>query len=226
MAMHIDPNWNFEEAVTAAYNYYQGSGVMARGSQFNVIRNWGNVVGKKRALGDLRTYIGECKTKKEAADDLGISVSTLRRLEQFFEALPEKKYDVALSFAGEERNYVKEVADSLSRDGIKVFYDEYEEVDMWGKNLILHLEEVFTKDVGCVVIFASKNYANKAYPCLEKDAALATAINSKKEYILMGKFDNTRIPGISSAIKYIDLKKVPPEKFAFLISQKLKNLRI
>jgi hypothetical protein len=51
---------------------------MARRSQFNVIRNWGNVVGKKRAVGDLRTYIGECKTKKEAADDLGISVSTCR----------------------------------------------------------------------------------------------------------------------------------------------------
>jgi hypothetical protein len=78
MAMHIDPNWNFEEVVTAAYKFYLGSGVMARRSQFNVIRNWGNVVGKKRAVGDLRTYIGECKTKKEAADDLGISVSTCR----------------------------------------------------------------------------------------------------------------------------------------------------
>jgi len=226
MAMPIDSNWNFEEAVIAAYDFYRGDGVMARGRQFDVLRNWGNVVGKKRALGDLHAFIKESETKNHAAERLGISVSTLRRLELFFEDLPEKRFDVALSFAGEERDYVKKVAESLLKNGINVFYDEYEEVDMWGKNLILHLEEVFSKDVGCVVIFASKSYAEKAYPCLEKDAALATAINSKKEYILMGKFDDTRIPGISPTIKYVDLKKMQPEKFASLIIQKLKKLHI
>ncbi|MGP8049154.1 MAG: hypothetical protein ACLPYB_00960 [Desulfobaccales bacterium] len=37
----------------------------------------------------------------------------------------EKQFDVALSFAGEDRKYVEEVASNLRKMGIKVFYDKY-----------------------------------------------------------------------------------------------------
>ena len=35
------------------------------------------------------------------------------------------EYDVAFSFAGERREYDREVATELRKNGIKVFYDEY-----------------------------------------------------------------------------------------------------
>jgi len=35
------------------------------------------------------------------------------------------RYDVSLSFAGEDRNYVRKVASKLTKAGIRVFYDEY-----------------------------------------------------------------------------------------------------
>jgi trimeric autotransporter adhesin len=139
---------------------------------------------------------------------------------------PGKKYHVALSFAGEERKYVKVVADTLKDSGINVFFDEYAEVELWGKNLILNFEEIFSKYTSSVVIFASKNYVKKVYPSFEKDAALATAINAEKEYILMGRFDDTPIPGILPTIKYINLQEKSAEEFASLIIQKLKMLRI
>lgn len=44
-------------------------------------------------------------------------------------------YDVALSFAGEDREYVEEVAIVLKRFGVRVFYDKFEETELWGKNL-------------------------------------------------------------------------------------------
>ena len=47
---------------------------------------------------------------------------------------PEPEYQVALSFAGEQRGYVKAVASALKR-GVGVFYDEDSEIDLWGKNL-------------------------------------------------------------------------------------------
>lgn len=143
-----------------------------------------------------------------------------------FENHPGKKYHVGLSFAGEERDYVKIVFETLVKNGVSVFYDDNEEVEMWGKNLAVYLPEVFSKDVGCVVIFASKNYIKKAYPSLEKDAALTTAIYSKKEYILVGKFDDIQIPGILSTIKNINLENMPGEKFASLIILKLQRLKI
>ena len=46
------------------------------------------------------------------------------------------EYDVALSFAGEDREYVEQVALFLKKKNIAVFYDYFEEVDLWGKNLI------------------------------------------------------------------------------------------
>ena len=36
----------------------------------------------------------------------------------------EFTYDVALSFAGEQRAYVEHVADCLRARGVRVFYDE------------------------------------------------------------------------------------------------------
>jgi len=51
----------------------------------------------------------------------------------------DKQFDVALSFAGEDREYVEQVADMLRRMGIQVFYDKYELVTLWGKNLYDYL---------------------------------------------------------------------------------------
>jgi hypothetical protein len=150
----------------------------------------------------------------------------LSRLEKFYSDLPEKKYDVALSFAGEQRDYVEKVAEALYKKGVEVFYDDYEEIDMWGQNLVTHLEDVFMNKAASVVIFVSKEYAEKAYPRLEKDAAVSTAINLKTEYILPARFDDTRIPGISPTLKYIDLRKITAEKFALKIVDKLKQMRI
>lgn len=46
-------------------------------------------------------------------------------------------YDVVLSFAGEDREYVEECADILTALGIKVFYDSYEQDVLWEKIYIL-----------------------------------------------------------------------------------------
>jgi len=59
-----------------------------------------------------------------------------------FDSSNTYEYDVALSFAGEDREYIEKVADKLDQDGIKVFYDKFEEIDLWGKNLYDHLDDV------------------------------------------------------------------------------------
>jgi hypothetical protein len=54
----------------------------------------------------------------------------------------EPDFDIALSFAGEDRKYVEEVADTLKKMGFRIFYDKYETVTLWGKDLYLHLRKV------------------------------------------------------------------------------------
>ncbi len=46
------------------------------------------------------------------------------------------KYDIALSFAGENREYVDMVARLLKEKGISVFYDSFEKANMWGEGFI------------------------------------------------------------------------------------------
>jgi hypothetical protein len=57
------------------------------------------------------------------------------------------EYDVALSFAGEQRDYVREVAKVLAEEyGLKVFFDEFEEDKLWGKiYMIIYMRFILKK---------------------------------------------------------------------------------
>ncbi len=41
-----------------------------------------------------------------------------------------KEYDVAVSFAGEDRQYAEDLAKRLKRGGYRVFYDEFEQAQL------------------------------------------------------------------------------------------------
>src|ERR1700723_3637248 len=102
------------------------------------------------------------------------------------------QYDVALSFAGEQRSEVFAVAECLKKAGINVFYDEYEKANLWGKNLYDHLSDVYLNRATYCVIFASKEYAEKTWTNLERQNAHARALKDKgAEYILPVRFDST-----------------------------------
>ena len=48
-------------------------------------------------------------------------------------------YDVAISFAGEQREEAEAIADCLKKNEVNVFYDGYEKAHLWGKDLYEHL---------------------------------------------------------------------------------------
>src|SRR6516165_3308139 len=133
------------------------------------------------------------------------------------------KYHVALSFAGEDRNYVEKVAAQLTADGVSVFYDKYEEVELWGKDLYTHLKEVYEKRAVFTVMFISEHYQNKLWTNHERKAAQARAFeDSDKEYILPAFFDKAiEVPGLTKTTGHISLANRSPEQFANLIVKKL-----
>jgi hypothetical protein len=133
----------------------------------------------------------------------------------------QKTYDVALSFAGEDRAYVELVAESLKRKGVRVFYDKFEEVDLWGKNLYEHLSDVYLKSARFTVMFISQYYAAKVWTNHERRAAQARAINEAREYILPARFDGTEIPGLLDTTAYLDLRTHSPEEIAIRLARKL-----
>ena len=69
-------------------------------------------------------------------------------------------YDVALSFAGEDRDYVDEVARILRDHGVAVFYDRFETGHLWGRDLYAHLTSVY-RSARFTIVFVSEHYATK-----------------------------------------------------------------
>lgn len=130
-------------------------------------------------------------------------------------------YDVCLSFAGEDRAYVRQVASSLRDKGIRVFFDEYKIVELWGKDLYDHLDYVYKSAARFCIIFASIHYSKKLWTNHERRSAQERALNENLEYILPVRFDNTAIPGLRETIGYIDLSKMSPLEFSEIVVSKI-----
>lgn len=134
------------------------------------------------------------------------------------------QFDVCFSFAGEDRDYVDQVAFYTRHRGISVFYDNYNRIELWGKDLYVHLDEIYRKESRYCVIFASAHYKKKLWTNHERRSAQARAFSEHSEYILPARFDDTEIPGVPPTIGYIDLRSLDPKEFAEMISEKVSAL--
>ena len=133
------------------------------------------------------------------------------------------KYDVCLSFASEQRDYVSKVKDELNKAGLSHFFDEDEQVEMWGKNLNEALDEIYRKTSRFCVMFISTAYAKKMWTIHERRSAQARALIDRSVYLLPARFDDTEIDGLPPIVLYIDLRHHTSERFAQLIIEKVRG---
>lgn len=132
-------------------------------------------------------------------------------------------YDVAMSFAGEQRDYVERVSVFLKEHGVSVYYDKDREVAQWGKDLYQTLHDLYKNKALYTVIFVSADYAEKMWPRHELRAAQERALSDATEYILPARFDDTKIPGLPATIAYMDLRKTDPPTLGETIISKLQQ---
>ena len=133
----------------------------------------------------------------------------------------DHKYHVCLSFAGEDRLYVEVVAAVLDSLGITVFYDAYERIEFWGKNLYDHLYDVYQNKAQYCVMFISKHYAGKLWTNHERRNAQARALKENENYILPVRFDDTPIDGLLDTLGYLDLNGISPDSLATMIAKRI-----
>lgn len=135
-----------------------------------------------------------------------------------------KQYDVALSFAGEDHEYVCKVAEQLQTREVRVFYDTFEEVALWGENLTEIFVDVYMNRARYAVLFISEHYRDKVWARLERRAALARALNEDQAYILPARFDDTEIEGLLPTIAYLDLRELSPAELSVMICEKISHV--
>lgn len=148
-----------------------------------------------------------------------ISVGQIGRVEDL-------KFKVALSFSGERRAYVSEVADALKRQLPRgsVFYDKDFTAQLARPNLDTLLQRIYRHNSELVVIFLSKEYKEKDWCGLEWRAIREIIMDRKSSdhSIMFMRFDNTPIEGVFEHDGYVDLNAISPRAAANLILQRVK----
>ncbi len=133
-------------------------------------------------------------------------------------------FDVCLSFAGEQRDYVERIAAALKEASLKVFYDQDRDIAamLWGRDLGEALDYVYREGSRFCVMFISEDYASKAWTKHERRSALARAVE-QDEYVLPARFDDTELPGFRPTIGYVDLREIAPATLVNFVLAKLKR---
>ena len=131
-------------------------------------------------------------------------------------------YEVAISFAGVERESARELAESLKAKGVSVFFDEFYPEKLWGSDLVKYLASVFEKESRYCVIFVSKDYKKRAWPNHELRSAQARALEDRGGYILPIQVDDTKLDGLPSTIGYRPIAD-GIEKIAKILIAKLRS---
>ena len=132
-------------------------------------------------------------------------------------------YEVAISFAGEDRPVARQLADGLRDRGRRVFYDEYEEANLWGHDLYTHLSNVYKNRARFVIILISHAYRDKLWTKHELRSAQARAFSENKDYILPLRVDETEIDGVLPTTGYLHLRDHSIADVIEILEAKLNN---
>ena len=144
------------------------------------------------------------------------------------DARPERQWDVALSFAGAQQDYVGQVAAALKAQGVRCLYDADEQVRLWGTHLAEELPRIYAHEavVVVVVVFVSADYAAGDWTRLERHAAFSRAAAAAGVCVLPARFDDRELPGLLPDVVAVHPRCYTPAQFADLVVAKLADLAI
>ncbi|MCX7088306.1 MAG: DUF1566 domain-containing protein [Methylococcales bacterium] len=136
-----------------------------------------------------------------------------------------KRFKVALSFPGERRDYVLQVAELLAEELGKaaVFYDDWYKHQLARPNLDTYLMNIYQYESHLLVPFLCADYENKQWCRLEWRAMRELLKQRQDDDIMPLRFDKTHISGLFSIDGYIDLQAHSPKETAELILLRLQD---
>ena len=132
-------------------------------------------------------------------------------------------FDVAISFAGPQRAQAEELAKALRDAGLSVFYDNFYPEQLWGEDLVATFDRIYRKESRHVVMFISREYADRMWTTHERRSATARAIKDKGgSYILPVRVEEVDIDGLPPTIGHVSLSEYSIAQIAELVVRKLK----
>jgi len=142
-----------------------------------------------------------------------------------------KKFLVAISFAGEQRDLVRAIAKAVEEKigSNNVFLDEWFEHYIAGQDADLKLQEIYGEQCELVVVCVSEHYGGKPWTQAEHGAirarvlkSHASADNREQDAILPIRVGDGDVRGILFNAIVPDVRDRTPEKTAELIVDRLR----
>ncbi len=141
--------------------------------------------------------------------------------------LPRKikpKYKIALSFAGEKREYIQKVAHYLNEEYSKkkVFYDHNFMATLARAKIKSRLKEIFQDKTELIVVFICSNYISKNYCKIEWKIIYNLLKSDKTSNVMFFQFEDAKLPNLNDYGR-IAIENQNPQEIANLIIKRYRD---
>ena len=118
------------------------------------------------------------------------------------------QFDVAISFAGENRELARFIAESLEQLDVPVFFDEMFEANFLGKTWARQFKEIFSEKSRFVLCLLDQHHLKKIWPTFERELFVPRVEDGSVIPVFL---DDTKFPGIPQDVVGIKFKFDPAD---------------
>jgi len=126
-------------------------------------------------------------------------------------------YDIAISYAGKERQQAGELANILRNHELSVFFDRNQLPDLIGQNLLDQLWTIYRHKARLCIILHSLAYNESDYSQHERQAAQDRVFNDnikEPSYIILVKLDDAEPQFFPSSFAYLQWNEIGARKIS------------
>ncbi|HEX7174195.1 MAG TPA: AAA family ATPase, partial [Pyrinomonadaceae bacterium] len=137
--------------------------------------------------------------------------------------MESKRFRIAFSFAGEKRDFVKQVAAILAeRFGeAAILYDKYHEAEFARYDLGIYLPKLYGEQSDLIVPVLCPDYDAKRWTGWEWLHIYGLLTKSDGQRVMPTRFEYAEVDGLSHAAAFIELDDKTPDDLARLILERL-----
>jgi len=136
------------------------------------------------------------------------------------------RFQIALSFPGESRARVQQIAENLSVSVPKesILYDRWLAAELARPNLDIYLTDLYRIDSLLLVFFLSGHYAEKEWCGLEWRVGRDLLKQKQEQRLMHLRLDDAEIPGLHSIDGYLDIRNLSDAQVTNAILERLAML--
>jgi hypothetical protein len=155
--------------------------------------------------------------------DIGITLPTGRTNQV---DITTHQFDVGLSFAGETRPFVADVATGLDREigRRKYFYDDHHKAQLARPSVDVLLQDIYRNRCRLVVAFIGSEYERKDWCGLEFRVVREIVFKRQHDRVMYVRMDDGDVTGVLTTDGYVDAREHTPDEIARLIRERLDSL--